>query len=194
MLELQRFVVKQKVSLLQGRADYDIFDPDSQQQIGAARELRGFWGTLMAMVLSRSMRPRTIEVRDSDGALLFSIYRPWHLFRSKVQVLDENGQMLGYLKSKVLSLGGGFWVYDPEDKQIAELKGDWKGWNFKFLSPDGQELGQVGKKWAGLAKELFTTADTYIVSIDDSMAGEQVIKTLLLAGSLAIDIVYKEGD
>lgn len=194
MLELQRFLVKQKVSLFQGRADYDIFDPDSQQQVGTAQELRGFLGTLLAMLVSKRSRPRTIEVRDHDGALLFSIYRPWSFIRSKVRILDENGQLLGYLTSKVLSLGGGFWVYDPQDKQIAELKGDWKGWSFKFLSPDGRELGQIGKKWAGLAKEMFTTADTYMVSIDDSMAGEQIIKTLLLAGSLAVDIVYKEGD
>ncbi len=194
MLELQQFLVKQQVSLFKGRADYDIFDPDTQQQVGAAREAEGFLRVLLAMVLSKSQRPRTIEVRDQAGTLLFSIYRPWSLFRTKVRVLDENGQMLGYFKTKVLSLSGGFWVYDPQDQQIAELKGDWKGWNFKFLSPEGGELGQIGKKWAGLAKEMFTTADTYMVSMGDVPSSDRITKTLLLAASLAVDIVYKEGD
>lgn len=192
MLELQRFLVKQQVSLFKGRADYDFFDPETQQQVGAAREVGGFMRVLLALLL-KSNRPRTIEVRDQAGTLLFSIHRPWSFFRTKVRILDEHGQMLGYFKTKILSLGGGFWVYDPHDTQIAELKGDWKGWSFKFLSPDGNELGQIGKKWAGLAKEMFTTADTYMVSIDDSMSGEETIKILLLAASLSVDIVYKEG-
>lgn len=192
MLELQRFFVKQQVSLLKDRADYDIFDPETQQQVGAAREAGGFMRILLVLLL-KSNRPRTIDVRDQAGTLLFSIHRPWSFFRTKVRVLDETGQMLGYFKSKILSLGGGFWVYDSHDTQIAELKGDWKGWSFRFLSPDGSELGQIGKKWAGLAKELFTSADTYMVSIDESMSGEESIKILLLAASLAVDIVYKEG-
>src|SRR5689334_4133327 len=146
MLELQRYLVKQQVSLFKGRADYDLFNPDDQKQVGAAREARSLLGTLLGMALAKNKRPRTIEVRDTAGNLVFSIHRPWSLFRTKVRVLDGGGQLLGYFKTKVLSLSGGFWVYDPQDKQMAELKGDWKGWSFKFLSPQGKELGQIGKQ------------------------------------------------
>src|SRR4051794_22215934 len=68
MLEQQRFLVKQQVSLLSGRADYDIFNPDTQQQVGTARESRGFLKTILTMALAKKKRPRTIEVRDSAGA------------------------------------------------------------------------------------------------------------------------------
>ena len=39
---------------------------------------------------------------------------------------------------------------------MAEVKGDWKGWNFQLLDNEGRELGVVTKKWGGIGKELFT--------------------------------------
>jgi uncharacterized protein YxjI len=135
----------------------------------------------------------TVECRDAEGHLEFSLYVPVSFFRAKVQVLDGDGQMIGYFKSKILSLGGGFWVYDTRDRQVAEIKGNWVGWNFQFLTPEGEELGVVTKKWAGLAKELFTSADNYIVSIHDDLSDQTTLKRLLLAAALAIDVVYKEN-
>jgi hypothetical protein len=35
---------------------------------------------------------------------------------------------------------------------VAEVKGDWKGWNFTFLSSDGREIGKVTKKRAGIGQ------------------------------------------
>jgi hypothetical protein len=66
-----------------------------------------------------------------------------------------------------------------------------KGWNFRLLDTSDRELGVVTKSWAGLGKELFTSADNYIVTLhqdpDDQLA------VLLLAAGLAVDTVYKEG-
>jgi hypothetical protein len=64
-------------------------------------------------------------------------------------------------KSKLFSIGGGFHVLDGTEQPVAEISGDWKGWNFRFVTPDGTEIGRVTKKWAGLGKELFTAADNY---------------------------------
>jgi uncharacterized protein YxjI len=58
----------------------------------------------------------------------------------------------------------------------------------------GEELGRVTKKWAGLGKELFTNADTYVITLSDSAAGRPEIAQLLLAAGLAIDTVFKERD
>ena len=48
----------------------------------------------------------------------------------------------------------------------------------------------VTKKWAGVGKELFTSADNYIISINGEP--DESINTLLLAAGLAIDTIYKE--
>ena len=192
MLDLQRFFIKEQVAMLRTVDVYDIFNPDTQEQIGQAREEISTFKQIARWFINKQLMSTTVEVTDTDGELVFTIHRPFSFWRAHVDVLDHNGRRLGYFKSKLFTIGGGFWVYNDNDKQFAEVKGDWKGWNFKFLTPGGAELGEVTKKWAGLGKELFTSADNYIVSIDDELADQPVAKCLLLAAALAIDIVYKE--
>ena len=100
---------------------------------------------------------------------------------------------LFHFKSKLLSFGGGFHVFDRSGRKVADVKGDWKGWNFKMLDDRGQELGVVTKKWAGLGKELFTSADNYMIALNDQTSGKSDQSPLLLAAGLAIEIVYKEA-
>ena len=106
-------------------------------------------------------------------------------------VTDADGAIIGTLVRKMLSLGGAFRVFDPEGNEFALVKGEWKGWNFKFIV-DGEEIGSVTKKWAGLGKELFTSADNYIISITGET--EPGDCELLLAAGIAIDTVFKEKD
>jgi len=104
----------------------------------------------------------------------------------------SGGRNLGYFKSKLLSFGGGFNVFDAKEQQVAEVKGDWKGWNFRFLNKSGREIGTVTKKWAGLGKELFTSADNYIIALNDLTGTSPDASVLLLAAGVSIDIVFKE--
>jgi uncharacterized protein YxjI len=78
------------------------------------------------------------------------------------------------------------------EQPVAEIKGDWKGWNFRFLTPDGVEIGTVTKKWAGIGKEFFTSADNYMISLNEGRTLRPESAPLLLAAGLAIDTVYKE--
>jgi uncharacterized protein YxjI len=114
--------------------------------------------------------------------------------RSKVTVYDHEEQPIGYLKQKLLSLGGAFKVFDTNDVQIATLQGDWKGWNFKFLDQSDREIGVVTKKWGGLAKELFTSADNYVVHIDREKITDVNQVQLLLSAAVCIDMVLKESE
>ena len=65
---------------------------------------------------------------------------------------------------------------------------------FKFIGSNGQELGTVTKKWAGIGKELLTSADNYIIALNETAAGQAVASALLLAAGLAIDIVFKQRE
>jgi uncharacterized protein YxjI len=193
MLERQRFFIKEQVAFLKTTDTYDIFDPDTQEQIGTAVENPGTLITYARFLINKQLMPTKVEVRElPDESLVFTIHRPFSMWRARVEVYDAEDELVGYFKSKVFSWTGGFWVYDKNDNQFAEVKGNWVGWDFKFLTPDGRELGIITKKWAGFAKELFTSADNYIVVIDDSLADQPIAKMLLLAAALAIDIVFHE--
>lgn len=55
-----------------------------------------------------------------------------------------------------------------------------------------RELASVSKKWAGLGKELFTSADNYVLRIADEVPKDSPLRLLLLAAVLCIDMVLKE--
>ena len=63
--------------------------------------------------------------------------------------------------------------------------------NFRFMAGE-QELGRVTKKWAGLGKELFTSADNYVLQISESVPADHVARQLILASVMCIDMVLKE--
>jgi uncharacterized protein YxjI len=193
MLDRRTFLIKERVGFLRLADTFDIYDPATGAKVGIASEAIGPLLKVLRFVVNKRLLPTLVEVRqDESGPALLSMHRGANLLRARVTVRDRLGKELGYFRSKLFSLGGGFHVFDALDNLVAEIKGDWKGWNFRLLSKDGMELGKVTKQWAGLGKELFTSADNYIIALDEARPLPPDATALLLAAGLAIDIVYKE--
>jgi uncharacterized protein YxjI len=193
MLNYSKYLVKERVAFLKLSDTYDIFDPATGMQIGIAREKPPSWVHLLRFLVNKRLLPTSVEIKPSlEAAPILTIKRGFTLIQSKIMVHDGAGKSIGYFKSKFFSLGGGFFIFDTNNNKVAEIKGDWKGWNFQLLTMEGKEIGAITRKWAGIGKELFTSADNYIISINDAYAGNQSLMALLLAAGLAIDIVFKE--
>jgi uncharacterized protein YxjI len=193
MLEKKVFFIKEQVDFMKLSGTYDIFDPDSNQQIGVAKEEVSLIMKLLRLLVNKTALPTKVNVYDyADQGIVLSMQKPFALFRSKVFIYNRGGDCLGYFQSKVFTLGGGFWVFDPTNRQVAEIKGDWKGWDFKFIAENNQQLGTITKKWAGMGKELFTSADNYVIAADETSVLGADQTALLLAAGLAIDIIFKE--
>lgn len=188
LLQKRLFFVREQVAVLKLTDTYDILDPETKTPIGQAREEPPGYAKWLRLVMNKQLLPTRLNVYDASGALAFSIARSGIPFFVKVQVLSADGAVQGRFKAKFLA---GFKVFDPAGAQVADVKGDWKGWNFKFLAANGAELGAITKKWAGLGKELFTSADNYVVSVGEG--AEDRIAMLLLAAALAIDVIYSEN-
>jgi len=193
MFKLKTFLIKERVGFLKLVDTFDIYDPSTGAQVGIARENIGILVKLLRVLINKRLLPTTVEVRErEDGHVVLTISRGLTLLRSHVTVTDSVGTQIGLFKSKLFSIGGGFHVLDGLEQPVAEIKGDWKGWNFRFLTPEGNEIGKVTKKWAGLGKELFTSADNYIIALNETAAIRPDAAPLLLAAGIAIDTVYKE--
>jgi uncharacterized protein YxjI len=196
VLESNAFVVKEHVKFISTTNTYDILDANTGEVVGTAQEKVGGLVQVLRWFISKHIMPTRVEVREKpDDSLLFTIRRGAYIFRSKVEVLDAHGELVGYFKSKVLTISGGFHIYDKNDQHFAEIKGKWVGFNYRFLSPDGTvEMGKVSKKLTlkSALKELFTSADTYAVEVNPDLADEPMAKMLVLAAALAIDMIYKE--
>ncbi|MBT3362991.1 MAG: oxidoreductase [Chloroflexi bacterium] len=195
MLNRKTYFIREHAGIMKLNNTFDILDPETQEQIGIAKEKRGGAAKILRFFVNKKNLPTKIFVYEGDNyeddsKLLFYMQRGFYLFRSSINIYDANHNLLGWFKSKMLTLGGAFTVYDAAGSQVARIKGDWKGWNFVFLDNMENEIGTVTKKWAGMGKELFTTADNYMIALNQESAPDKAI--LLLAAGLAIDTVYKE--
>jgi uncharacterized protein YxjI len=171
---------------------YEIFDPETNQHLMTSKEPNlGFFTKLFRFTKYKKLTPFDVLVTEPSGKKIVNIKRGITLFRSDVKVFNEKEQLIGYFKQRFWSLGGKFEIMDKNQKPICTLQGDWTGWDFKFINGNN-ELGFVNKKWAGIGKEFFTTADNYVLSISENVAPDSVERQLIFAAVMVIDMVLKE--
>ena len=111
------------------------------------------------------------------GAVLTVGHAPLGEFGSVEQIAVAKGELVEAL--------------DANGIEVCQLKGKWTGWDFRFIM-DNRELAHVTKKWSGLGKELFTSADNYVLQIADEVPVNSPARQLILAAVMCIDMVLKE--
>ena len=81
----------------------------------------------------------------------------------------------------------------PDGMVVGELLGEnWRSWDFQIVDPSGTEVARVTKKWTGLLREGFTTADRYIFEAQPALNG--TLRPLAFAAALAIDTALKQDE
>lgn len=187
------FLVKEHVGLFKAANNYDVYDPDTGEMILCCREDRLGWITkLLRFTDYKRMTPFDIEIRTPDGQPVVHVRRGISFILSRVDVLDgQTNERIGGFKQKFFSIGGAFHVLDAYDQPVCHLKGKWTGFEFRFLKGE-LELAKVTKKWMGIGKEMFTSADNYILEISENVPFDSQIRQLILAAVMCIDMVLKE--
>jgi uncharacterized protein YxjI len=192
VLRQNLFFVREHVGLLKAANEFDVFDPTTGRKVLECREPRlGGLTKALRFTDSRRKTPFEIVIRTPEGAPVLVVKRGVALFLSKVQVLDEHGRHVGGFHQKLFSFGGKFEVLDASGAPVCTLQGKFTGWEFRFFSP-AKDYAVVTKKWAGAGKELFTSADDYILQIKDAVDPDDPTRMLILAAVMVIDMVLKE--
>jgi uncharacterized protein YxjI len=192
VLKHNLFFVKEHRGIFKAANSYDVYDPQTQQIIMTCREEDlGFMTKLFRFSSYKSMTPFNLVIKDMNEKQVVRVKRGFSWFRSKVQVYDENEMLIGWFRQRLLTIGGKFDVYDAGGTMLCTLKGKWHSWDFKFVD-DQSEFASVSKKWAGLGKELFTTADNYMLTIEPTVSSTDSRRPMILAAVMCIDFVLKE--
>jgi uncharacterized protein YxjI len=186
--------IKQHVAFFKFARTFDIMDPaDGKVLMTATEPSLGFINCTARFLGYTGMAPFHIVVTAADGTKLLQVKRGWTVFRSEVQVLTPDDKLVGTFRQKLLSIGGAFSVLDSNGQEKCDLSGSWTSWEFRFKTSSGTELGLISKKWAGLAKEFFTSADNYVLSISETVPPDDPLRLLLVGAVVCIDLVLKEG-
>ena len=185
------FFVKEHTGIFKSANNFDIHDPETREIIMECREPNlGFFTKMFRFTKYKTNTPFEVVI-SANGSKLITIKRGVSIFLSTVQVFDENDVLIGKFKQKFFSIGGKFDVLDANEQVMCSLKGTWTGWEFSFAK-DNVEFAKVTKKWAGIGKEFFTTADNYVLSINDSVPANHPIRPLIIAAVMCIDMALKE--
>ncbi len=192
-LNKSTYFVREHVGMFKFHEAYDILDPQSGELLALAYEEASFAKKMLKLLVSKKLLPFKVHLTDTKDQTILTIERGMTFLRSRVRVLDSNGRKIGSFQQRLLSIGGRFDLYDEKDEKIAELKGNFVGWNFQFLDLNGNRIGTVSKKWAGVGKELFTSADNYVVALEEN-TDPNTMGPLILCAALCIDMVLKEND
>lgn len=186
------YLVKEHVGMFKAANNYDIYNPASNSIIMECREEQmGTFSKMLRFTELKRMTPFDIRIRASDGQQIVRVKRGVSFFLSEVVVLDENDQHIGGFKQKFFSIGGGFNILDTNGKSLCQLQGKWTGWDFKFMA-DQTELAHITKKWTGIGREMFTSADNYVLCISEGVPKDSMVRQLILAAVMCIDMVLKE--
>lgn len=194
LLDRSTLFVREHIGMFKAANAYDLLDPRSTEVVGRVQErVGGVFRKLLKFTSIKSRMAFHIEFHDltAGDAVVLTVSRPFTWFRSVVTVADASGRVLGTFRQKLLAWGPKMWVLGPDGTEIASLKGDWKGWNYTFTDASDRVLGTVTKKWAGVGKELFTSADNYIIDVAEDCR-EPTLRALLFAAPITADMVYKE--
>ncbi len=106
VLNRNLFLVKEKVALFKAANSYDIFDPETGDEIIHCREDRmGLLTRILRFSDQKTITPFQIDLHTPSGEPILSVKRGIAIFLSKVDVLDETQVRIGGFHQKLFSLG-----------------------------------------------------------------------------------------
>ena len=194
LLERDVLVISQKAKLIEMTDEYRILDPEGVEVGSIRQEGQSKSKKLFRFVtdLDQFLTHR-LSVYEADGTKLLEIERPAKLFKSTLKIRDGGGadrgaivqdNVLGKKHFSLRGTGGELlgWI-DAEN---------WRSWDFAINDAGGAEVARITKKWAGILREGFTTADHYILQITGPTSPE--LRFLLVSSAAALDIALKQDD
>jgi uncharacterized protein YxjI len=186
-------VVNQKAKIWEGSSSYAVKRADGMD-LGAVRQVgQSAIGKFLkaASNLDAFMSAR-YEVVDTAGVVQLVIEKPRTFMKGRMIVQRGDGTEVGQIVQKIKLGKAKFLLTAPGGEQeIGSINAEnFRAWNFAISDAAGNEVARISKTWAGLAKEMFTNADNYVVELKVQLADP--LHSLVIASALTIDQLLKQ--
>ena len=172
--------IRQPASLGRGRARYDIFDQSRNLlAIVAETEARTALQTMASLV----PRIRVFAVRSAAGEPMLTLIKRDDDWRA--DLTDASGQLVGRIQ--IGETRRHYTLIDEAEQVAGMAVGDLAVKHFTISGPEGERYAQMRKTWAGLGKELLTTADHYSVTFTGPMSPN--VRALIAMVPIVLDMM-----
>lgn len=194
LLERDAFVVRQKAKIVEMTNEYAILDEDGSQVGTVRQEGQSKLKKLVRLVADvDQFLTHRLAVYDADGSKVLELVRPAKFLKSTLQVNDGTGAARGRIVQRNVVGKKHFALEGPNGDVLGSIDAeDWRSWDFAIHDASGAEVGRITKKWAGILREGFTTADRYLLHIPGEVRPE--LRLLMVASATGVDTALKQDD
>ena len=194
LLEHDVLVISQKAKLIEMTNEYSIADPDGNR-IGWIRQ-EGQSKVRKALRLLSDIDQfltHTLAVYDADGTKVLQLVRPRKLMKSTLRISDGAGTDRGTILQQNVVGKKHFALQDAAGESIGSIDAEnWRSWDFAIDDASGAPAGRITKRWAGILREGFTTADHYVLQVTGTPSHD--LRFLMLGAAAAVDTALKQDD
>jgi uncharacterized protein YxjI len=185
-------LVSQKTKLIELTNEYAVFDGVGRQ-IGAVVQVGQSTLKKAARLVSTldQFLTHRLEVRDATGPVLL-LTRPAKIVKSRVLVSRPDGAPIGEIVQANVFGRIRFDLVAGGQLVGAIQAENWRAWDFAITDAAGTEVARITKKWEGLARTLFTTADRYVVLVHVRLP--EPLASMVIASALTVDTALKQDD
>lgn len=170
---------------------YAVLD-ESGQELGTVAERAGGMGSFFKRAIFKSHRGFRADFMTHQGNRVLGLSRGFFFFFSELEVHDDLARNLGRVRRRFGLIYKRYDLEDSQGKVFAHIKSPrWRLWTFAMQSPDGQELGEITKRWGGALREIFTDADTYRIDLSKFSDAQ---KAVVFAAAVSIDFDFFENN
>jgi hypothetical protein len=155
----------------------------------------------------KKQRPFVFDVFDNQGNLVMNIKRSCQVINSHVKATLPNGSVIGESIAKFHVLKRQYSLFQAENptsfQQFGCINAPTFSHDFSIADEEGSTLGAVDRNWSGLAREMFTDTNVYILRMDpwafqsvrqyySEVQGAMTLdqRAVLLANTISIDFDY----
>ena len=134
-----------------------------------------------------------LPCRDvADGDVL-EVIRPAKVVKSRLSVRTGDRRRVGEIVQDNVFGKIRFTLTDADGRSVGQVRAEnWRAWDFAIVNRDGREVARIDKRFVGVLKAVFTTADTYVVHIDPTLDGD--LRLLVIAAAAAVDTALKQDE
>lgn len=192
LLNHNKLIVNQKAKLIELTNQYHIRDEQGVDVGWVQQENQSKFRKVLRFLTSLDQfLTHHLGIYDAAGQKVIALTRPGKVFKSRVVIDEPDGRNVGQIVQKNVFGKIRFDIMGAQGENLGQIRAEnWRAWNFAIVDETDREVGRITKKFVGVAKALFTTADNYIVDVDPGLAGDK--RKMVLAAALSVDTALKQ--
>ncbi len=194
LLSRNLLVINQKAKLIELTDEYKVRDEEGND-IGYIREEGQSTLKKAVRLLSNvdQFLTHRLSMYDQDGTKVVELVRPRKIMKSRVEISAGDGRPVGTIVQKNVFGKKRFALEGTSGETLGAINAEnWRAWDFKIEDQTGGEVGRITKKWAGLLKEGFTTADNYVLEISGEVSPD--LRLMMFASAAGVDLALKQDE